>query len=160
MFLWAVYIFPGSVCLFCCRKKGGPNLGIYRSLTDTWMWKLGLRPAQLLFWEYINRNFFAVHGLHCTFTRQDVRQQVWAFRPVCWECSFILVHTVYTVCTVYVWIIGVIFWGSLMSYHHAKYLVIPLQGRVHIEKGTGHCEFHSSQKATKVKGSLTQDFQL
>ncbi len=54
MFLWAIYIFPGSVCLFCCRK-------IYRSLADTWMWKLGLRPAQFLFWEYINRNYFALH---------------------------------------------------------------------------------------------------
>jgi hypothetical protein len=25
------------------------------------MWKLGLRPAQFLFWEYINRNYFALH---------------------------------------------------------------------------------------------------
>ncbi len=40
MFLWAIYIF---CCLFCCRKIGAPNVGIYRSLTDTWMWKLGLR---------------------------------------------------------------------------------------------------------------------
>ncbi len=36
MFLWAIYIFLWSVCLFCCRE-------IYRSLTDTWMGKLGLR---------------------------------------------------------------------------------------------------------------------
>ncbi len=33
LFLW-------PVCLFCCRKIGGPKVGIYRSLTDTWMWKL------------------------------------------------------------------------------------------------------------------------
>ncbi len=39
----AIYIFPWSVCLFCCRKICGPILGIYKSLTDTWMWKLGLR---------------------------------------------------------------------------------------------------------------------
>ncbi len=39
------YIFPGSVCLFCCRKICGPILEyIYKSLTDTWMWKLVLRP--------------------------------------------------------------------------------------------------------------------
>ncbi len=44
MFLWAIYIFPWSVCLFCRRKIGGPNEGIYRSLTDTWMWKLEMRP--------------------------------------------------------------------------------------------------------------------
>ncbi len=43
-FLWAIYKFPWSVCLLCCRKIGGLNVGIYRSLTDTWMWKLGLRP--------------------------------------------------------------------------------------------------------------------
>jgi hypothetical protein len=29
MFLWAIYIFLWSVCLFCCRKVGGPNVGIY-----------------------------------------------------------------------------------------------------------------------------------
>ncbi len=44
MRLWAIYIFPGSVCLFCCRKIRGPILGIYKSLIDTWMWKLWLRP--------------------------------------------------------------------------------------------------------------------
>ncbi len=30
--------------LFCCRKICGPILEIYKSLTDTWMWKLVLRP--------------------------------------------------------------------------------------------------------------------
>jgi hypothetical protein len=40
---------------------GGPNVGIYRSLTDTWMWKSGTGAAQFLFWEHINPNFFAVH---------------------------------------------------------------------------------------------------
>ncbi len=44
MCLWEIYIFPCSVCLFCNRKICGPILGIYKSLTDTWMWKLGLRP--------------------------------------------------------------------------------------------------------------------
>ncbi len=44
MCLWANYIFPPSVCLFCCSKIGGPIVGIYKSLTDTWMWKLWLRP--------------------------------------------------------------------------------------------------------------------
>ncbi len=43
MCLCAIYIFPRSICLFCCRKICGPILGIYKSLTDTWMWKLGLR---------------------------------------------------------------------------------------------------------------------
>ncbi len=48
LFLWAIYIFPRSVCLFCCRKICGPIMGIYKSLTDTWMWKLGLRLGFLL----------------------------------------------------------------------------------------------------------------
>jgi hypothetical protein len=44
MVLCAIYIFPWLVCIFCCRKIGGPIMGIYKSLTDIWMWKLGLRP--------------------------------------------------------------------------------------------------------------------
>ena len=39
-----IYIFPGLVCLFCCRKICAPILGIYLSLTDTCIWKLGLTP--------------------------------------------------------------------------------------------------------------------
>jgi hypothetical protein len=30
MYLWAIYIFPGSVCLFCCSQIGRPILGIYK----------------------------------------------------------------------------------------------------------------------------------
>ncbi len=44
IYLWEIHIFPGSVCLFCCREICGPILGIYKSLTDTCMWELGLRP--------------------------------------------------------------------------------------------------------------------
>ncbi len=45
MCLWGNYIFLRWVCLFCWRKYVcGPILGIYKSPTDTWMWKLGLRP--------------------------------------------------------------------------------------------------------------------
>jgi len=33
MYLWAIYIFPGSVCLFCCSQIGRLNLRIYKSLT-------------------------------------------------------------------------------------------------------------------------------
>ena len=43
IYLWEIYIFPGPICLFCCRKICEPIIGIHKSLTDTWMWKLGLR---------------------------------------------------------------------------------------------------------------------
>ncbi len=42
------YVFPGPVCLFCGGKTGGPIFGIYKSLTNTLMWKLGLRPRSLI----------------------------------------------------------------------------------------------------------------
>ncbi len=35
MYLWAIYIFPWSVCLFCCSQIVRPILAIYKSLTDT-----------------------------------------------------------------------------------------------------------------------------
>ncbi len=34
IYLWEIYIFPGSVCLFCCTAN-----------RHTWMWELGLRPC-------------------------------------------------------------------------------------------------------------------
>ena len=36
MYLWVIYIFPGSICLFCCSKIGVLFVGIYKSLKDTW----------------------------------------------------------------------------------------------------------------------------
>ncbi len=36
-----------------CRKIGGQSVRIYKSLTDTWMWKLETKPRSFI-WEYIN----------------------------------------------------------------------------------------------------------
>ncbi len=43
MYLWSIHIFQGLVCLFGRSTKGRPILGIFKSVTDTWMWKLGDR---------------------------------------------------------------------------------------------------------------------
>ncbi len=50
MCLWVIYIFPGSILIFSCSRIGRSIMGIYKSLTDTWMWKLGLWLSQFLFW--------------------------------------------------------------------------------------------------------------
>jgi hypothetical protein len=47
-YLWAIYMFPRTVCLFCCSQIGRPIMGLYKSLTDIWMWKLELRPRSFL----------------------------------------------------------------------------------------------------------------
>ncbi len=38
-----------SVHLFYCNQIGKPIVGIYQSLTDTWMWELGTRPRSFIY---------------------------------------------------------------------------------------------------------------
>ncbi len=40
----SVYSQDRSVHIFSYSRKGRPIVGIYKSLTDTWIWKSGLRP--------------------------------------------------------------------------------------------------------------------
>ncbi len=71
IYLWEIYIFPELICLFCCRKICWPILGVYKSLTDTWMWKLGRRPNNSQ--KKINKwNFCcSTEGL-CCFWRSNI----------------------------------------------------------------------------------------
>ncbi len=62
LYLWAIYIFPGSVCLFGCSKIGRPFLGIYKSLTDTWMWNWETEQYNYVF--EITRPSVSFLGIH------------------------------------------------------------------------------------------------
>ncbi len=57
MYLCEIYLFAGSVCLFCCSQINRPILGIYKSLADTWMSELGMRQCSFISEKYINRIF-------------------------------------------------------------------------------------------------------
>jgi hypothetical protein len=103
MYLWAIYIFPWSVLVL-----GRPILGIYKSLKDTWMWKLGDRTlwfcfennkaTQFHFWEYINWNQTFISDSHqpfiCSmrlslydklFSRSRKCQKVSRYKYIFWE---------------------------------------------------------------------------
>ncbi len=66
MYLGAIYIFPESIHIFSCSRKGRPILEIYKFLTDTYCTvsvEIGTGAAQIFFWEYINGIFVAVWGI-------------------------------------------------------------------------------------------------
>jgi len=67
MYLWAIYIVPGSRGPYISSSRiGRPIEGIYKSLTYsyTWMWKLGLRPSYS-FYGNICFEFFGILSLKC-----------------------------------------------------------------------------------------------
>jgi hypothetical protein len=77
MYLWAIYIFPGSIWLFCCSQIGRPILGIlYINCSqihecenwETEHYNSGKNEAaQIPFWEHINRNQTFILDSHWPF---------------------------------------------------------------------------------------------
>ncbi len=70
MYLWVIYIFPGLGCLLCCSQIGRLILGIYKSLTDTWMCRNGEQgQAVSILWihksdfRYSAINAFSMYSL-------------------------------------------------------------------------------------------------
>jgi hypothetical protein len=52
-----IYIFPGSVCLFCCREICGPILGIYINRKQThecgnWDWVRAIPRKGIHRWDF------------------------------------------------------------------------------------------------------------
>jgi hypothetical protein len=61
IYLWEIYIFPGSVCLFFCREICGPILHGNIQIAHRHMnVEIGTDAAQFPEKEYINGIFFAV----------------------------------------------------------------------------------------------------
>ncbi len=74
MRLWAIYtVFPGLVHIFSCSIIGRPIGKIYKSLSDTLMWKLGLKVQC---WEYLFQ-IFGVMSLECASLTQKPRSSHW-----------------------------------------------------------------------------------
>jgi hypothetical protein len=60
--LWANLYIPTMELPFLLEEICGPILGIYKSLIDTWMWRLGLRPRNSQ-----KRNIYTELPLQCGF---------------------------------------------------------------------------------------------
>jgi hypothetical protein len=48
-------------------------VGVYKSLTDTWMWKLGLRPRSFFSGNRLNKSHFLCSALTSKTVKQNCR---------------------------------------------------------------------------------------
>ncbi len=84
-YLWQIYIFLGSVCLFCCREICRPIQGIYKSLTCThecgnWDWGRAIARKGIHKWDFPSSvdSTFKV-----TLTSQSGEKWFWLFFGWC-----------------------------------------------------------------------------
>ncbi len=74
MNLRAIYILPGSVHLLSCSRIGRPwEMGIYKSLTKTWVEELGTRRR-----SFLSGNIWLEFSVKCLFqlSSQELRDPV------------------------------------------------------------------------------------
>ncbi len=82
MYLWSIYIFPCWVFgpPISCSRIGRPIVGIYKSLSKTWMQELGLWPRSSfsgnIFFEFSELCLCSVY----TFNFYREREHVTSFR--------------------------------------------------------------------------------
>ena len=64
MCLWAIYIFPRSAHLFSSNRIGRPIRGIYKSLTETWMWEFDCSRAVTFLGTLVSNFRYSVFAVH------------------------------------------------------------------------------------------------
>ncbi len=84
IYLWKIYIFSGSVCLFCCLQICGPILGIYINHSQThecgnWDWGCAISRKGIHKWNF----YCSAVELPYTCTKMCIMQSVKVFSPRC-----------------------------------------------------------------------------
>ncbi len=79
--LWAIYIVPQSLCLFCCRKYVDRSWEINKSLTDTWMfenwdWGRAIPRKGIHKWDF-RCSVCKLHKPYLHGTDTDMTENIW-----------------------------------------------------------------------------------
>ncbi len=89
MCLWATYIFAEFVHIFSCSRIGRLILGTYKSLTDTWMWELGLRLVIPFLGIFISNFRYCVFAVCATPVYGWSKLDLWSYHQLVlssWPC--------------------------------------------------------------------------